>query len=220
MESRGQNSPHEVNAEASLRTPSFDEEAEEVARPVVPLVGIDNAEAAARPARIPWAAIRPGRGAWPRSLVPALALAAGMAVGAAVVHRGTKQAAPSAAPQTSAEATAGAAGGPTLPEPVRTDVSGVSSGPPGGHQARREPSVTDEPEGRDRNEAERGERDEGKRAERERKEDERRRREDEKRAERGRKEAEKEGERQSRKIEKGVKPEARRVGVIIERSEP
>lgn len=182
--------------------PFFSEEAEEEARPVVPLGWVSGPESDSRPAR----------GKWARNLTLALAVIAAGAAGAA----GGYLALTTGAAESAAEATGGVApeahSPQTAPGNSRTDPAGAerSRRAVGESLAREEPETPrpKEPEGHGRSGDERAEhalREAERRREAEEKLAERRREEEEKRAERRRDEEERE------------KPKARLVGTLSER---
>ena len=220
MEAKGHNLAVEDDTdEATVTTPRFDEEAEETARPVVPLVRSVSDDASAGSASGPRVAVRTGRmSTWPQGLILILAVAAGVTAGATAVYLNTRSTVPSAAPQTSTEATVGGAPEPASTQPERSNVPGASAAAPRGSEARGGgQSVRDEPEGRDRKEAERRGRNEEKLVEHARKEAERRLKEEEKLARR--EEAEKRAER-GRDQEKRGEPKAQLFDSIVVKRSP
>lgn len=191
--------------------PFFTEEAEEVARPVVPLgqAGDDVT------------VVRPRRGGLPRSVALALAFAAAGAAGAAggyLLH--TRRAA-----EPAPEARAGAAPEQTPPPPAASDGPENSAPVTTARRGQDKPQapaqtvpagLEEKNERRGRDEGDRGEgakeEEEGRRRESEKKVAERRREDEKKLAERAREEEKKLAER--RDEDKGEKPKARLVGTI------
>lgn len=203
-----------ANARPARSEPLFTEEAEEEARPVVPLGGTHD-EATV---------VRPRRGKLPRNAALALALvAAGTAGVAAGYMAHTRQ-----APAPAAEVTAGAAPGQSAP--TVSNSPEASAAVPAGRRARGVQQSQVETERPDLKENEGRGRDEEERAAGTKKEEERRRERGKESAERLRDGEKKIAERlreEGKKIiergrdrEKGEKPKARLVDTIIGGSRP
>lgn len=181
---------------AAVEEPLFTEEAEEEARPVVPLGRVGDGGPASGQVR----------GRLPRSFILALAVIAAGAAGATaglLTYIGR-------APRPAAEATTGVAPEPNTPQ---TAVSGGAETP-----TAEKSDARAEPERPTTNKADVRGRDAEERAERAREEEEPRREDEEVRAERRRGGDEKRAERRDEK--KDGKPKARLVGTITERRQP
>lgn len=199
--------------------PLFTEEAEETARPVVPLRRFSAAWDAAK-------RNRPALGGRPRNLLLALALVAAGTVGAAAGYLAGVGKAPAPAAEATAQATPEPAPPqPAPPQPVPPrpvpSASSDAAAAAGAPRMRVEVPARFEPERTTAADAVRAERDEEaeERAERAREEEERRREAEEERAEEAREEAEERAERR-RDAEKRQKKKARLIGVVTERPRP
>ena len=193
--------------------PLFTEEAEEEARPVVPLGRLDDGGPASRRTR----------GRLPRSFLLVLALIAAGAAGATaalLAHMGR-------ASHPAVEATANVAPEPDTPQTAVSNIKETSMAGKSDAHARPESRAQFEPERPQTDKVDVRGRDAEERAERARDEEESRRDEEQARAERrrggdemrqGREENEKRAER--RVEEKSGKPKARLVGTITERPRP
>lgn len=198
-----------LSAGDEVRTsePLFTEEAEEEARPVVPL-GM---------AGEPRYFSRPGRGRLPRSFVLVLALIAAAAAGAVagyLVHSGR-------APQPAAETTAAAAPEPDTPQPAASNDTETPTAEKSDARPRPEPTTRVEPERPETNQVSVQRRDAEGRAGRvrEREEVKPRREVYESRAEH-RHEADDEKRAGRHEDDKGEKPKARLVGTLTGRRRP
>lgn len=181
--------------------PLFTEEAEEEARPVIPLPPVVSA--------------RPPRGKATRNLTLALAMLAAGAAGAAAGYLAfTRE-----TPEPPATVTTGTAPQPAATHPVTSNTSEALTRVATGARRQVEAPARVESELPRTEETERRGRDEEEHAERALKEEERRREDAEERAARWREEAEKRAERRRDEGERG-KPKARLVGTLSESPRP
>ena len=199
-----------VNARPNESEPLFTEEAEEEARPVVPLAGThDDAMV-----------VRPRRGRMPRNLVLALAVLCAGAAGAAAGYLAHTQ----RAQEPTTEISVGEVPEQPPPPPAPSNSQETSAAAPTVRRAQDKPQAQVEAERPGSIENEGRRRDAGERAESIREEEERLRESEKKSAERLREQEKKVAERrredekrmaeQRRDEEKGEKPKARLVGTI------
>ena len=204
MEAEERHPPSIRDDGAALAAPLFTEEAEEEARPVVPLGRIG----AARPPT------NPARRRLPQSLLLVLVfIVAGAFVGAAAGYLSLTRRAHEPAAQATADVT------PAPPQPAPGNSSEPSAVAARERPSRVEPQAHGETQRPNPERAEGRVRDEGGRAEHERKEERPRPEGAEASGERRHEESEKIEERQ-RDEEKHGKPKARLVGTITERPRP